>query len=335
LRAILGISVIFLLLILSISANAETIRKNTNQANITVNCPSEVLIEKGWSNYVSFSFRNTGSTDLTGIGVYVDGVHRSWFDITNQTSTIKVGESTGILAKVLVPSDVAIGDYSFSLILESGQLDYANNFTLRIFNNRDDMMLYQIKVYEDRLAEMRAKVDSIDNSSLNMTYARSLFDQIDNETKLAEISVKTGNYVQATEYIREVDGLVIKASFEVSNPPVVEDTKSQQVPLDSILIYTPLAVIAFLLTMLIYLLRKTKIKNRVRIPNLRIREAVIDNKKLTQLESEIRKTLDSQMLLEDEYKQGLISKGSYDELKTQYQEKIVELGSRKKDLRGY
>jgi hypothetical protein len=93
--------------------------------------------------------------------------------------------------------------------------------------------------------------------------------------------------------------------------------------------------IIVLLTALIYLVRKIKIENKVRLPNLRLKELIVENSRLKVLEQEIEKIKESQNIIEEESKESMISKESYDELKVKYQEKLLELESERKKVRGY
>ncbi len=93
--------------------------------------------------------------------------------------------------------------------------------------------------------------------------------------------------------------------------------------------------IIILSTSLILLVRKVKRENKVRLPNLRLKERLIENRKLKEIELEIGKTIKSQELIEDEYRQKMISRESYKELRLKYQEKLLELEAKRKKLRGY
>lgn len=328
--------IIFLILIFSLGANAETIKKNTELANITVQFPEDILIERGWTSYVSFSVSNTGKTILNNVYIFVDGKF-NWFDFqADRTYSIPINESIDFTNKILVPYETPTGEYDFLLKIRSNEIGYEKNFTVSVFDNRDDMLLYQIEKLRDETSELETEADSIEKSGANLTYARSLMYQIKSELNSAESDVQGKMYTQVTNSIRDVEQLLIKVKFEVSNPPPEAETKKQiSLPFESIIFFAPFVVIAIMSVLLIYLIRKVKIQNSVRLPNLKLKEAIVENKRVIELEKEISKTIGSQKLIDEEYRQGMISKESYDELRLKYQERLVNLEAEKKRLRGY
>jgi len=135
-----------------------------------------------------------------------------------------------------------------------------------------------------------------------------------------------------------------KAEYDISNPvpnsETLAETETKKLENVTLMLkdfspYIYSLSIILLVTSLIYLIRKIKIKNKVRVPNLGIKELVVENKRLNELEQEIGKTKESQSIIEEEYKNNVLSKESYDELRVKYQEKLLELETERKKLRGY
>lgn len=323
------ILLIFFLLIFSINANAIP--------NINVDYTQEILIEKGWTKYVSISVNNSGDSDLHNVNVLIEGISTDWFEFqNNKTDVIPINEKKDFITKISIPYDTAIGNYNFSFIARSDEINYKTDFTVRVFGTREDLLLYQIQNFRNDLNELESEADKIESTGKNLTSARSIFNEIKNELNLAEEQVYNKMYTQETESIRDVEKLFIKAKFEISNPlPIIETKENESISIKDLMLYSSGLGIFILLITLIYLIRKVKIENKVRLPNLRIRELIIENKRLKELESEIGKIRESQEIIEEEYRENMISKESYEELRLKYQEKLLELEGEKRKLRGY
>lgn len=325
------ILIIFLLLIFFTKAYAS--------ASVTIYCPEEILIEKGWTNFISFSVNNSGDVVLKNVSAYIDGTFSKWFEFqNNKIDALEVNKETDLVAKVSIPSEIAIGNYNFSFGVKSSDVSGKKDFTVRIFESRDDLLLYQIQNLKNNLSELEKEADRIESTGKNLTSARGILYQIRSELNMAKDQINNKQYTQVTETIRDVGKLFIEASFDISNPPGPIETKGNQnfdISSKDIFFISLGIGIVVLLIALIYLLRKIKIENKVRLPNLRLKELIVENKRLKEVEKEIEKTKEAQSIIEEESKENMISKESYDELKVKYQEKLLELEGERRKVRGY
>jgi hypothetical protein len=323
--------ILFLLSLFSVNANAL--------AGISISCPSELLIQKGWTNFISFSVNNSGDTNLSNINVSIEGDFPNWFEFQNsKIIALEINKEVDLVAKVSIPLDIAIGNYKFSFNAKSNDVSGKKDFTVRVFESRDDLLLYQIQSLRANLSELEKEADAIESTGKNLTSTRSLFYQINSELNMAQDQVNNKQYTQETETIRDVEKLFIEAIFDVSNPPGPIETKSNQnFDISSKdVFFTSLGIgIIVLLAALIYLVKKIKIKNKVRLPNLRLKELIVENNRLKALEWEIEKIEDAQNIIEEESKESTISKESYEELRLKYQEKLLELEGERRKVRGY
>jgi hypothetical protein len=325
------------LAVLSIGACAEKINVKSGGSNISVDCPDQILIQRDWANYMSFSVNNSGRVDMNRVSIFADGRYAGWIDLqTGGITSIKAGEKRDFMAKILVPAETKIGDYNFTINVNSIQIDYSKDITLKVFNTRDDMLLYQIQEFADEVKSLRSQADDLEKNQTNMTYARSLLDQAGSEIRLSQDGVKTGAYSQVTQYMREIEQIMIKARFEISNPTALAKSSTQMnLPIQEIISYSPFALAALAVVALAYFFRKIKIKGIVRAPNLTLRQAVVDDKRVARLDMEIEQTKESQRLMAEEYSGGMISRESYDELRLKYQERLMSMEIERKKLRGY
>lgn len=308
-------------------------------ASVTIYCPEEILIEKGWTNFISFSVNNSGDVALKNASATIDGAFSKWFELqSNKIDALEVNKETDLIAKVSIPSEIVIGNYNFSFSVKSSDASGKKDFTVRVFESRDDLLLYQIQNLKNNLSELEKEADKIESTGKNLTSARGILYQINSELNSAKDQINNKQYTQVTETIRDVGKLFIEASFDISNPPGPIETKGDEnlnVSSKDIFFISLGIGIVVLLTALIYLLRKIKIENKVRLPNLRLKELIVENKRLKEVEKEIEKTKEAQSIIEEESKENMISKESYDELKVKYQEKLLELEGERRKVRGY
>ena len=324
-------------MIFSVSADAQIFLKKIDLANMEVEYPSEILIERGWTKYVSFAIKNIGETDLYNVNVLIEGTNSNWFEFqNNKTDIITSNEKVEFISKISIPYEMAVGSYKFSFSVNSNEISYKTDFNIRVFDTRDDLLLYQVQNLRNDLKELEDKTDEIERGGINMTSARELFSQIRSELNLAEEQIQSKMYAQLTESIREIEKLFIKANYEVSNPiKKIEFEKNEELlTKDTLLLFSGVGI-ALLSISLIYLIRKIRVENKVRLPNLRIKELIVENKKLKELENELEKIRESEEIIEQEYREDVITKESYEELKMKYQERLLDLESERKKLRGY
>lgn len=333
------ISIIFFLLIFSVSVEGQIILKKIDYANIVVDFPEEMLVEKGYIMNSIFSINNNGESNLYNVKISIEGNNSDWFELqTNKTDRIEINKTKEIMTKISIPKNILIGNYNFSLNIVSDELVYRKNFVIRVFESRDDILVYQVQGFRSDLNEMEEEAKKIEAKNVNLSYAEDIFYQIRSEINLADDQIRNKMYSQLTETIRNIEKLFIKVRFEISHPPNVtesKDTRSIDIfSKDNMILFLGVGIV-MLLASLIYLVRKTKIENKVRIPNLRIKELIRESKKLKEIEDEINKMKESQGIIEEEYKESMISKESYEELRLKYQERLMELESERRKERGY
>jgi len=332
------ILIIFFLLIFSTNVSAQILLKKIQLANMIVEYPEEILIERGWTKYISISVNNSGESDLYNVKVFIEDSFPDWFEFQNSEAlVIQISEKIEFVSKISVPYDTPIGSYEFSLNINSNEINYKTDFTVRVFGTREDLLLYRIQSLNNDLNKLENEADKIEAGGLDLTAAREIFQEISSEINLAEEQVYNKMYTEVTESIRDIERLFIKARFEVTNPSKIEIEEIKEISLSNkdILLFLSGIGIVILSVSLIYLVRKVRKENKVRLPNLRLRELIIESKRLKELEKEIEKVRESQKIIEDEYREEMISKESYEELRLKYQERLLELEGEKRKIRGY
>lgn len=303
------------------------------QASITIDYPEEILIEKGWMGYANCIVNNSGDVDLHNIVVSVEG-SQNWFEFQKSTAPIiPAGNSTEFMNKIYVPNDTQADTYSFLLKVGSDEASATKNFKIIVFETRDDLLSYQVNKFRSELSDLEDQIKNIETSGRDVSFAKNLSSQIKTNLDLADEQIASKLYSNVTQNINNIEKLFIEANFDLSNPSDVE-VANASLSSNYLILFVVLGVVLLAIP-LTFLVRKTKISNRVRIPNLKIKELVVDNKKIKELEQEIQRTKESQSMIDGEYKDNVISKESYDELRLKYQQKLTELEGEIKKLRGY
>lgn len=299
--------------------------------------PKEILIEKGWTKYISISVNNSGDENLHNVNVFIEGIFPDWFEFQkNKIDIIRINEKASFITKISIPYNSEKENYKFYLNINSDEISYKTDFTVSVFESREDLLLYQIQILRNDLYKLENEARKIESTGKNLTSTRKLFQEINYSLDLAENQVYNKLYVEVTETIKDVEKLFIKASFELTNPVSMEEERIENlIKAQDMLFFSFGFGILILLLSLVFLVRKIAIENKVRLPNLRLKEFIIENRRLKELEEEIEKTRESQKIIESEYRENMISKESYDELRIKYQEKILELEAEKKKIRGY
>ena len=309
--------------------------KSVALANITVS-PEEILIERGWTKYVSFLLNNNGDADVHNVNISIEGYY-NWLELQKNTiNSIASNNYTELVTKVNVPSNTETGSYNFSLEIKTDEMSAEKNITVRVFEDTDALLLYQINGLRDDLSTLETQAQSMESSGTNMAGVKNILRQIRNSLDYAEANVTVKMYGNVTGNILSAQKLFIEAEYDLANPPKPAETGLLNFDLFPIeLIALSSVIIASLLAIIIFLVRKNKISNRVRIPNLKLKEAIVENGKMKDLERDIEKTRESQRMIEEEYRNNIISKESYDELRLKYQQRLSELENEIKKARGY
>ena len=129
-------------------------------------------------------------------------------------------------------------------------------------------------------------------------------------------------YDDATEKIREAEIFIKKAEYELSIAPTNPITEVASISFEWILIM--ILIIIVIGMFLFFILARYRVVRE--IPGLKtglkIKKLIIEEK---ELEDEVENLKEAESLLEEEYREGLISKESYEELKSKYEEKILDV----------
>jgi hypothetical protein len=298
-----------------------------------ISYPEEVEIERGWLGYANIVINNTGAATLYNISIDTKGILLDWVEISPEKIELLVPKNTAKFAmKISVPINAKSGNYPVTIKAMSNETSDEKTFILRVFASNAELIQYQIQTLEEQLEELEGKTADAENQGRNVTAVKSLLEEARKRIGDAENYLNSKMYDEASILVRNIKDLLSKAKYELEVAPSLKPTPT----ILEILKYWFYLIVAFLVAifvLIIYMIRRTKpfVKFKESIPALR--RAVFGKHISAELQKEKDKIEKMLNLIEAEYRKGIISKESYEELKNRDMEKLndinVKLGEEK------
>jgi len=312
--------------ILSFSILSNIILAENYNLNI-VEYPEEIIAEVGWVKYFNIILMNKGDQSLSNVSIYFNGEFPQWFDIqTNATSILQPNSNTSFLVKLNLPSNVGSRTYSFSIFATSKEISDSRTFTVRVFQSKSEMMFFQIQQLEIESEDIEINITKAESIGKNVTDIKNTLNEVKDNLENARSFINRGEYERSTQSMINAENLMKKAIFDLSLAQVSKTENSNSTPFPIEWIMVPV-VIAIGATSTFFLLKRRKKQTLIKAPVVKIKEIVLEGKNVKNLENELKGNENSKNLLEEEFRENLISQESYEELKTKYERKIAELKS--------
>lgn len=289
--------------------------------------PKEILIERGWTKYFNVIVKNTGDTGIKNVMISFDGEFPKWFEIqTNKIDVLQANNNVSFFIRLNVPANAESGTYSFILYAKSNEVINNEEFTVRVFKSKSDSTLYQIQELETEIEDIKRNATRAEVFGKNVT---SIIQQLNEAGGYLDISrdyVAKENYEKATELMINVENLIKKAEYDLSIAPKKTTTEIQNSGFPAELIVLMPSPVVAIVAVLFYN-KKIKKKEVTLKPMVKIKEIVLEGRDMRNLEDELKKIQNSRNLLEEEYRENLISSESYEEIKSKYERRITELNA--------
>jgi len=109
---------------------------------MVVEYPEEVLIEKGWTKYISISISNSGDSDINNVNVFIEGVFPDWFEFQNSRADIIQVEEKIEFATIPINPNKTIQKSTNNIIIQEEYITEENGIS---FNDRAQKMHGVIK----------------------------------------------------------------------------------------------------------------------------------------------------------------------------------------------
>jgi hypothetical protein len=286
--------------------------------------PKEILIETGWTKYFNIIVTNNGDANLNNVTIYFDGEFPQWLEVqTEMVSILQPKGNASFLVKIITPSSADAGAYPFTLYVKSNEISDSKSFSVRVFKSKADEMLYQVQTLEFEVEDAKRNATIIEGHGKNVTNIMQILNEAQNYLDASKDYINEGNDKKATELMINAENLIKEANYDMSVAPSKTFTASSyEFPPELIVMIA--APIAATISIIFYN-KKSKKKETIVKPIVKIKEIVLEGRDVKNLENELKGIENSRNLLEEEFKENLLSKESRDELKEKYERRIVEL----------
>jgi len=297
-----------------------------------VDWTKELEIERGWIGFLLVTVKNSGNVDLSNIFINIQGVDPSWFELP-KSFDLKVGENQSFSIRFAIPMNAKSGNYDGKIIVSSLETGDEKSFVLRVFASRAELIYYQILSLKKRLQEIENKMLIAEKEGKDTAKVKELLDDARDKLMIAERYLNEKLYDDAKEMTEMAREYLDKAEYElqIAKPverPVLADLIAA---LRKWLLLILMTVIGSTTLILILVIRGRKYEMKVSIPPEVLKRAVIGVVSAQKLREEKEKLNKILAILEEEYREGIISKESYEELKKKTEEKIAEIEKKLKE----
>ena len=295
------------------------------------NFENDILIEKGWVRYISVDVDNTGDSYLNDVNVLVEGEKSSWFSVETNSTNIAPNQTASFLLKLYVPSGEENGKYYFTLNAVSEEISASEELSIEIYTSRTEMLLDQIENFRNKITELRSEADNAEIRGKNVDSVKVYLTEASPLLEAASNDISNNLLDAASEKIRNAEISIQKAEYDLSVASSNLITEEAMPISPEWILIIVLSIIIISLFLWFFVLKKNVYTRKIpgKIPGLKIKRMIKQETGKRKSADEIKSLEEAASLLEEEYREGLISKESYEEMKTKYEEKILNLRTKK------
>lgn len=303
----------------------------------------EVEVEVGGMRYFSLRVRNGGSVALRGVSLSLSGVPAAWAEVMEgSVDTLAPGSSTTFVVKIAPPADVKPADYMLMLDVRSDQVSDRKAAVIKVFASKEEVLRYQLKKTREEIAALRNSTAAAGREGRNVSKAEGYVNEAIAHADDAEDTIGRKLYDDAANQLRMAKNALESAKYELeaAMPPAFVEAA----PIDPTLIAFLIALMLAFMVMVAYWMRKSSSSlERMaagiggaarkeegatpvwREPVREIKEALAQKTSVKELKEDKDRIERLLEILERDYRKGMISKKSYDELSEKNMDKLREL----------
>jgi hypothetical protein len=292
----------------------------------------EIEIERGWIGFLIAKVKNSGQVDLTNVTVEIEGIDASWVELPDKFD-LKVGENKSLSVKFAVPINAVSGNYEGKIVVSSKEARDEKSFLVRVFASKAELIYYQIQTLKQKLSELTNKTLQAEKEGKDVRVVKGMLDNARDKIATAEKYLENKMYEDASDMIRITRNYLDKAEYElqvaqpISKPPY--EMIISIIQRWFIAIFFSLA--AGILFITLFLIKGKKYEVKIELPPSTLKKIVVGQLTVQKLEKEKEKIEKMLSILEKQYKEGIISKESYEELKTKNEQVFSEIERKLKE----
>ena len=261
--------------------------------------PKELLVEIGGIRYVIIEIKNSGNQDLHKISAKIDKI-KDWFKIVKEIELLEPGATTYLIGKFEIPEDAEMKTYSINFGVFSEETKKERNYNITIVESKKELLEIKINKIKEDLRGLESKAAGLGAQGFDIEKSVELLERSYELVSIAERYVEEEKYLEATEMLEEARNLMEEASYKLGISKKIEVQKIK-VPKTLWIYLISLAFVVLIVISTILLFKKFGFL----------------------LKKEQKKEKLPWEIVEMQYKEGKISKKTYDELRKKFRKKII------------
>lgn len=292
----------------------------------------EIEIERGWIGFLMAKVNNPGEVDLTNVTVEIKGIDASWFELPDKFD-LKVGENKSLSVKFAVPINAVSGNYEGRIIVSSLKAKDEKSFLLRVFASKAELIYYQIQTLKQKLSELTNKTLEAEKEGKDVGVVKGMLDNARDKIAMAERYLENKMYEYASDMVRITRSYLDKAEYELQVAQPIAKPPYEMIvsTIQKWLILILLSFAAGIVFVTLFVIKGKKYEVKIELPSSTLRKIVVGQLTVQKLEKEKEKIEKILSILEKQYKEGIISKESYEELKTKNEQMFSEIERKLKE----
>ena len=260
--------------------------------------PEELLVEKGDTRYILMEIKNSGNQDLHKISAKIDKI-KDWFKTVGEIELLEPGATGHLIGKFDIPEDAERETYSINLSVFSEETKKERIYNITVVGSKKELLEIKINKIKEALRGLKSRAAELDAQGFDIENGVELLERSHELISIAERDVEEQKYLEATEMLEEARNLMEEANYRFCISKKIEVPK----------INVPKIPWIYLISLVFVLLTV-------------VGTFLLFKKFGSFLKKEQKKEELPWEIIEMQYKEGKISKKTYDELRKKFR-KII------------
>ncbi|MEM5806756.1 MAG: hypothetical protein QXO07_03335, partial [Candidatus Aenigmatarchaeota archaeon] len=281
--------------------------------------PKEVRVAAGEEKSFLVVIKNDGNQPLTNVEVKLLGIDTSWYKIKNESlKFFDVNQTIIFEIILLIPKNIKQQEINVVFYFKSFEFFTSKEFILKIFPSLEEMLLDELKELKSKLIDLKIKTYEAKIQNKNVSEVEKIITKCEELIKLIEDLIKSKEYTEASIKLYELRSLIDKGYYLLEIATFIIKFEWEKFLFIIILITIISGIISIIILYVLNTRKLQKITYKAVETTIQELKKIKFESKKEEIEK-IKKILD---ILEKEYKEGIISKETYEELKKKYEEKL-------------
>jgi uncharacterized membrane protein len=292
---------------------------------------NNISLARGITKIENVVVRNSGSTNLNNVSLFVLGIPTDWFKITPERyATLVPDNSSVFLIEFNIPDNANIGEYKINFLALSGVVSDQKSSTVNIYSSIKELLEDEIKKIEEDLIDLKVDVRLAEREGKDVSDVMKFIDSIENYIKDAKNQIENNEFDRAIESVSSAINLLKKARDTLDNLEALQPEGFITIWIILILLIVIIAVVF----LVVYLWRKKKLKPLLRPYVIQISRLMERAKRkevdLEKLQKDKEKVLRMIKVLDNEKAEGIITDNSYKKVKKGLEKRLSEIEKKMK-----